>query len=113
MRRGAGAAQAGAWEGPWGRLRRCFLAGAKLLSRQHGDMLFTSLPLRRRSYVSEEEAGRRLAQVVSDPSLNKSGVYWSWSNDKGAFENQVSEEVADDSKGVKLWEISEKLVGLA
>ena len=71
------------------------------------------IPPGRRSYVSEEEAGRRLAQVVSDPSLNKSGVYWSWSNDKGAFENQVSEEVADDSKGVKLWEISEKLVGLA
>jgi len=65
-----------------------------------------------KGYVSEEEAGKRLAQVVSDPSLDKSGVYWSWSNTKGAFENQVSEEVADDGKGVKLWEISEKLVGL-
>lgn len=41
-------------------------------------------------------------QVVSDPSLNKSGVYWSWDNTKsslwfeeeeGALENTVSEEV--------------------
>jgi protochlorophyllide reductase len=31
----------------------------------------------------------------------------------GAFENQVSEEVADDGKAGKLWEVSEKLVGLA
>ena len=92
-----------------------------------------------KGYVSEAEAGRRLAQVraacaarcgrarrgaglqglraparssappppaapqvVSDPSLNKSGVYWSWDNDKsslwfdsvdGALENRVSEEV--------------------
>jgi len=66
-----------------------------------------------KGYVSEEEAGRRLAQVVSDPSMNKSGVYWSWNNTSGSFENQVSEEVADDGKAGKLWEVSEKLVGLA
>lgn len=52
-------------------------------------------------------------QVVSDPSMNKSGVYWSWNSNTGAFENQVSEEVADDGKAAKLWEVSEKLVGLA
>lgn len=55
-----------------------------------------------KGYVSEVEAGRRLAQVVSDPALNKSGVYWSWDNEKsslwfdttdGALENRVSEEV--------------------
>eukprot|EP00775_Hariotina_reticulata_P010729 gene10729-10885_t len=66
-----------------------------------------------KGYVSEEEAGRRLAQVVSDPSMAKSGVYWSWNNNTGAFENQVSEEVSDDAKARKLWEVSEKLVGLA
>jgi protochlorophyllide reductase len=74
-----------------------------------------------KGYVSEAEAGRRLAQVVSDPSLNKSGVYWSWDNDKsslwfdsvdGALENRVSEEVSDDKKGSKLWDVSVKLVGL-
>ncbi|KAF8065757.1 hypothetical protein HT031_002817 [Scenedesmus sp. PABB004] len=66
-----------------------------------------------KGYVSEEEAGRRLAAVVSDPGMDKSGVYWSWNNSTGAFENQVSEEVADDDKGRKLWELSEKLVGLS
>jgi hypothetical protein len=44
--------------------------------------------------VSEEDAGKRLAQVVSDPALNKSGVYWSWSNTKGAFENEVRARAA-------------------
>ena len=60
-------------------------------------------------------AGRRLAQVVADPSadFDKSGVYWSWSNESGSFENEVSDEVADGDKGQKLWELSEKLVGLA
>lgn len=75
-----------------------------------------------KGYVSEAEAGRRLAQVVSDPSLDKSGVYWSWDNDKsslwfdsvdGALENRVSEEVSDDKKGAKLFELSMKAVGLA
>jgi protochlorophyllide reductase len=45
--------------------------------------------------------------------MGKSGVYWSWNNNTGAFENQVSEEVSDDAKARKLWEVSEKLVGLA
>ncbi|GAB4849530.1 Protochlorophyllide reductase, chloroplastic [Ancistrocladus abbreviatus] len=31
-----------------------------------------------KGFVSEEEAGKRLAQVVTDPSLTKLGVYWSW-----------------------------------
>jgi protochlorophyllide reductase len=29
-------------------------------------------------YVSEVEAGERLAQVIYDPQCTKSGVYWSW-----------------------------------
>lgn len=29
-------------------------------------------------YVSEAEAGDRLAQVIDDPQCDKSGVYWSW-----------------------------------
>lgn len=75
-----------------------------------------------KGFVSEEEAGRRLAQVVSDPALDKSGVYWSWDNEKsslwfdgvdGALENRVSEEVSNDQKGAKLWDVSMKLVGLA
>lgn len=59
--------------------------------------------------MSEVEAGRRLAQVVSDPTLNKSGVYWSWDNDKsslwfdgveGALENRCVVGQGVHSRGV-------------
>lgn len=50
---------------------------------------------------------------MSDPSLTKSGVYWSWNKDSASFENQLSEEASDVSKARKVWDISEKLVGLA
>ncbi|KAL6008558.1 hypothetical protein ACLOJK_034071 [Asimina triloba] len=66
-----------------------------------------------KGYVSEEDAGKRLAQVVSDPSLTKSGVYWSWNKYSSSFENQLSQEASDPEKARKVWEISEKLVGLA
>ncbi|KAL3325565.1 hypothetical protein AABB24_036676 [Solanum stoloniferum] len=66
-----------------------------------------------KGYVSETESGKRLAQVVSDPSLTKSGVYWSWNKDSASFENQLSEEASDAEKARKVWEVSEKLVGLA
>ncbi|PWA57696.1 protochlorophyllide oxidoreductase [Artemisia annua] len=66
-----------------------------------------------KGYVSKDESGKILAQVVSDPSLTKSGVYWSWNNNSASFENQLSEEASDVSKARKVWEISEKLVWLA
>ncbi|XP_078176539.1 protochlorophyllide reductase-like [Carex rostrata] len=66
-----------------------------------------------KGFVSEAESGKRLAQVVSDPSLTKSGVYWSWNKDSASFENQLSQEASDAEKARKLWEVSEKLVGLA
>ncbi|XP_038902742.1 protochlorophyllide reductase [Benincasa hispida] len=66
-----------------------------------------------KGYVSEEEAGKRLAQVVSDSSLEQSGVYWSWNKNSSSFQNQLSKEASDIEKARKLWEISEKLVGLA
>ncbi|GFS41108.1 protochlorophyllide oxidoreductase C [Actinidia rufa] len=66
-----------------------------------------------KGYVSEEEAGKRLAQVVSDPRLTSSGVYWSWNKNSASFENQLSQEASDPEKARKVWEISEKLVGLA
>lgn len=50
---------------------------------------------------------------MSDPSLTKSGVYWSWNKDSASFENKLSEEASDVSKARKVWDISEKLVGLA
>ena len=51
-----------------------------------------------------------LPQVVSDPALDKSGVYWSWDNEKsslwfdqvdGALENNVSKEVSPQGGGKK------------
>ncbi|KAG1355156.1 protochlorophyllide reductase [Cocos nucifera] len=66
-----------------------------------------------KGFVSEDEAGKRLAQVVSDPSLTKSGVYWSWNKHSASFENQLSEEASDPEKARRVWELSEKLVGLA
>lgn len=65
-----------------------------------------------KGYVSEEDAGKRLAQVVSDPKLDQSGVYWSWSNATGSFANQLSNKASDDEQAKKLWEVSAKLVGL-
>jgi len=68
-------------------------------------------------FVSEELAGQRVAEVVSDPKYNKSGVYWSWGNrqqkDRDSFIQEVSPEASDEDKAVRLWELSEKLVGLA
>jgi len=88
------------------------------LFRSHYGLFKTIFPLFQKyvtkGYVSEEEAGSRLAAVVADPKLDKSGVYWSWSAEGAGsfFENEVSDEVGDDSKAAKLWDVSSKLVGL-
>lgn len=66
-----------------------------------------------KGFVSEEESGKRLAQVVSDPSLTKSGVYWSWNKNSASFENQLSQEASDVEKARKVWEMTEKLLGIA
>jgi protochlorophyllide reductase len=69
-----------------------------------------------KGYVTEELAGDRLAEVVADPTYNKSGSYWSWGNrqtpDRRSFEQEMSNEALDDKKAQKLWELSAKLVGL-
>ena len=75
-------------------------------------------------YVSEPEAGERLAQCVADPKCAKSGVYWSWNGGArtvgwfdpkkkevvgagGAggevFENEPSDLVKDAAKAAKLF----------
>lgn len=91
------------------------------------------------AYVSEEEAGRRLAKVVSDPGYAQSGVYFSWggesgtggaggtdavenmdaSNDRflqyGSFrtlkESEIGGDAGDNERCKRLWNLSEKLVG--
>ncbi|MEW5298786.1 MAG: hypothetical protein WDW38_000470 [Sanguina aurantia] len=66
-----------------------------------------------KGYVTEEEAGKRLSQVVSDPSYNVSSAYWSWKEGTEKFVNEVSDEVSNWVKGEALWDASEKLVGLS
>lgn len=66
-------------------------------------------------YVSQELAGERVAQVVADPEFQQSGVHWSWGNrqqsGREGFVQELSDKASDD-KAVKMWELSEKLVGL-
>jgi protochlorophyllide reductase len=83
-------------------------------------------------YVSEVEAGDRLAQVIDDPRCTKSGVYWGWNggaqtvgrwsadgNPIGAggaggdiFENSQSNAVKDEKIARRMWELSKQAVGL-
>ncbi|XP_044968468.1 protochlorophyllide reductase A, chloroplastic [Hordeum vulgare subsp. vulgare] len=87
------------------------------LFREHIPLFRTLFPpfqkFVTKGFVSEAESGKRLAQVVAEPSLTKSGVYWSWNKDSASFENQLSQEASDPEKARKVWELSEKLVGLA
>lgn len=67
-------------------------------------------------YISEEEAGKRVAAVVKDPEYKQSGAYWSWGNrqkkDGKSFVQEMSPEAKDEAKAKRLWELSAKLVGL-
>jgi protochlorophyllide reductase len=87
-------------------------------------------------YVSEEEAGDRLAECVDSPATKKSGVYWSWNGGArttayfaksesgewaltGAggsggslFENECSELVRDPYTSNEMYNLSEQLLGL-
>jgi protochlorophyllide reductase len=85
-------------------------------------------------YVSELEAGDRLAQVVYDPVASKSGVYWSWNGNaqqvglydpstksvKGAggsggeiFENEYASSTKDENTAREMYEASMTACGLA
>ncbi|WP_071190363.1 protochlorophyllide reductase [Trichormus sp. NMC-1] len=91
------------------------------LFRDHYPLFQKLFPLFQKyitgGYVSEEDAGKRVAEVVADPAYNESGMYWSWGNrqkkDRKSFVQEVSNEASDDDKAKRLWELSEKLVGLA
>ncbi len=91
------------------------------LFRHHYPLFQKLFPLFQKNitggFVSEELAGERVAAVVAQPQYNQSGVYWSWGNrqqkDRQSFVQEVSNEASDDRKSQRLWELSEKLVGLA
>lgn len=85
-------------------------------------------------FVSENEAGQRLAQVVDDEKCKKSGIYWAWNGGaktvayidikkNGAltgaggsggdlFENEFSNKVLDRVNSAKVFEYSSKIVGV-
>ncbi|MBW4646130.1 MAG: protochlorophyllide reductase [Goleter apudmare HA4340-LM2] len=91
------------------------------LFRDHYPLFQKLFPLFQRyitgGFVTEEEAGKRVAEVVADPEYGQSGAYWSWGNRQKkngkSFVKEVSTEASDDQKAKRLWELSEKLVGLA
>jgi len=71
------------------------------------------------SYVTQPEAGERLASVITDDVTAKSGVYWSWNgnakkigigNAGGSggeiFENEFSSMCRDEQNGALSWEYS-------
>jgi protochlorophyllide reductase len=68
-------------------------------------------------YVSQELAGERVADVVADREYKQSGMYWSWGNrqkkDRQSFVQKVSPQARDDEKAERMWDLSEKLVGIA
>ncbi|MEM8777458.1 MAG: protochlorophyllide reductase [Cyanobacteria bacterium P01_G01_bin.49] len=68
-------------------------------------------------YVSQELAGERVADVITEPEYGQSGAYWSWGNrqKKGreAFVQKVSPQARDEEKAERMWDLSERLVGLA
>jgi protochlorophyllide reductase len=91
------------------------------LFRNHFPLFRTIFPWFQKNitkgYVTQELAGERLAEVVADRSYTQSGVHWSWGNrqqeGREAFVQELSAEGSDDAKAKKMWELSEKLVGLA
>lgn len=92
------------------------------LFRNHYSLFRTIFPKFQKNitggYVSQELAGQRLADVVADADYQKpSGAYWSWGNrqqeGRKSFDQEVSDEALDNEKAVRLWELSERLVGLA
>lgn len=91
------------------------------LFRNHYPLFQKIFPLFQKhitgGYVSQETAGERVADVVTDPELKQSGVYWSWGNrqkpGRKSFEQEVSNEASDREKAEKMWNLSAKLVGMS
>lgn len=91
------------------------------LFRNHYPLFQKLFPLFQKyitgGYVSQEVAGERVAAVIAEPPYRQSGAYWSWGNrqkkDRKAFVQRVSSQARDDEKATRMWDLCEKLVGLA
>ncbi len=70
-----------------------------------------------KGYVTQELAGERVAEVVIDPGFARSGVHWSWGNRQKegakAFAQPLSASANNEARAKRLWELSERCVGLA
>ena len=68
-------------------------------------------------FVSETLAGKRVAQVVSDPAFGISGVHWSWGNrqskNRQQFSQQLSDRITDPQTSNNVWKFTMRLVGLS
>ena len=90
------------------------------LFRNHYPLFRKIFPLFQKNitggYVSQELAGDRVAKVVAEEKYKESGAYFSWGNrqkeGRTSFVQEVSNEALDENKAKKLWELSEKLVGI-
>ena len=90
------------------------------LFRNHYPLFRKIFPLFQKNitggYVSQELAGDRVAQVVAEDKYKESGAYFSWGNrqqeGRTSFVQEVSNEALDADKAKKMWELSEKLVGI-
>ncbi len=64
-------------------------------------------------FVSQSLAGKRVAQVVSNPEFGVSGVHWSWGNRQKKngeqFSQKLSERITDPVTANNVWELSMKL----
>ncbi len=101
------------------------------LFRNHTSFFRWLFPLLQKNvtkgYVSEQEAGKRLASIVCDPRYDEQGAYWAWkgggdqlwdnynNNDDEtrtiAFNNKPSKEGRDMEKAIEMFEISSQVVG--
>lgn len=90
------------------------------LFRNHYSLFRKIFPLFQKNitggYVTQEVAGDRVAQLVTEDRYKESGAYFSWGNrqqeGRQSFVQEVSNEALDGEKAKKLWELSEKLVGI-
>ena len=70
-----------------------------------------------KGYVTQTLAGQRAAQVIVDPAFSTSGVHWSWGNrqvlGRLAFAQPLSAKATQLKLGIRLWSLSNNLIGIS
>lgn len=70
-----------------------------------------------KGYVTQEQAGDRLAQVVVDDAFAESGLHWSWGNRNSAtrppFSQPLSTKATNAVRNERLWALTEQLIATA